>query len=859
MSKKIKKMLGALLFSIAVVFLIPLSYAEAESTSASDFQMKGETLVKYTGGASSVTIPASIKSIGKEAFAGHTEIKKISIPGYVDSIAYNAFSGCSSLEKVLIPDMVTEIGNGAFSGCTSLKSVKLGKKLEKLGSGVFANCTSLSELRISKDNKEFSYEEGVIYSMDKTIIYGMIPGFEKEQYTVPAAVKTITDGAFWGCHNLKKVEIGGFVQEIPDYAFANCKNLEKVMFPYSLTSIGLKSFADCINLGETEIPISVSEIHKTAFDGCPKLKIIAEEGSKAAEYEKSREKSNVAQSEYQDITKDNGEDTNKEETTDSAAENNTENSGSLIGQTTVVGGNAVVFIDNNSTNVLSGNIKPEALEGVTLPEVIGSTEETGKFPKYTIIGTNKIAAQAYYGDTELFTYDFPEKIEKIGDFAFARSGLTSVNIPEGVTTIGYGAFYHCDKLASVTIPSTVTQIEPSAFDKTGWMEELLSNRSKPFTIVGDGILLAYSGMGNKVEIPEGVKQIGAEVFMDRDNITSVILPASLVSIGEDAFSGCSRLASISGGSNLQEIKDRAFAGCPISTIKISDSVKEVGLKAFDLSNTEKENAAKVAVFLGKELPKVSFEKTATRLVNEEYRDSVLKDVKIVIVDKSISAGDIEDTVLDYDKAGFRGYVCTVEQTATTDTPGKLQITYCVMQEKDVRESDIPKEATVYGKQYEVVSPEEMVFLSGSEGTGTEDGTVQVEVNSSTLPGPPEATAVFAGSKENYILQISDNTADGSNMSTLYKKASAGNRMTSLQVYNITLLDKTTMIPISKLGQQQMTITLPKPKGILENGLKVLCLDEDGQLEKVDSRLVEINGETCVQFNAEHFSVYGIYN
>ena len=93
------------------------------------------------------------------------------------------------------------------------------------------------------------------------------------------------------------------------------------------------------------------------------------------------------------------------------------------------------------------------------------------------------------------------------------------------------------------------------------------------------------------------------------------------------------------------------------------------------------------VLLGRELPMVSCEKTATRLTNVEYRDAVLKDVRIAIVDDGITASDITGTVLDYDAGGFRGLVCSVEQTASGDTPGILKIKYCMLQKKGCQWKD----------------------------------------------------------------------------------------------------------------------------------------------------------------------------
>ena len=118
-------------------------------------------MVKYTGTASAVSIPTSVKHIGKEAFAGHTELVKVEVPGYIESIDYNAFSGCSSLETIAIPDTVTSIGNGAFSGCSSLRNMKLGKNLKKLGSGAARDILSLNlSPAVEVDNKITASKDG---------------------------------------------------------------------------------------------------------------------------------------------------------------------------------------------------------------------------------------------------------------------------------------------------------------------------------------------------------------------------------------------------------------------------------------------------------------------------------------------------------------------------------------------------------------------------------------------------------------------------------------------------------------------------------------------------------------------------
>ncbi len=879
MRRRIKILLGAaLLFITAATARLPMSYAEAESASASDFQMKGDLLVKYTGTASAVSIPTSVKKIGKEAFAGHTELIKVDIPAYVESIDYNAFSGCTSLETVKIPDTVTEIGNGAFSDCSSLKKVTLGKKLKRLGSGVFAGCDSLARADLSRNNTEFAYENGVIYSKDKKIVYCMLPGYEGETYKMPSTVEDIRPSAFWGCKKLKRVEISTNVESIPDYAFANCTSLEKVILPYSLYSIGLKAFSNCVNLGETQAPMSVSEIHRTAFDGCPRLTIVAEPGSYADTYEQSRDKSNVAQVESQDM----GFLQNVMENAKEADGNSqSSDAGRVMGQSSIVGGSAMVFMDNSQSKVLSGNVDIGSEEEEDGAQIMASAGNG--FPKYTVVNDEKIASQAFYSNASLTEYEIPEGIKEIGDFSFARSGLTSVRIPNGATTIGYGAFYHCDNLAQIEIPASVTKIEPSAFAATKWMADRLADKRNPFTIVGDGILVAYSGMNTKVDIPEGVKQIGAEVFQGNTRMTSVELPESLLVIGEDAFAGCSSLTSVSFGGSVREIKDRAFEGCPISTLKIPESVQLIGLKAYDISEAAKENGTRVAVFLGKSLPRVSYEKTATRLTNGEYRDAVLKGVEVAVVDSHVTASEIAGSVLSSDLGGFRGVICSVEQSAKGEEPGRLRVKYYSMPESEISPWTVPAEVMIYGKLYVLAVEEEYEpenlwnEQAGSDGSakGTGDdsagdaqskengqtfgGKVTIELRSNTIPSSPAATAEITGAEGDYILRIADNTAKGSDISAAYRKVAGGGYIRSLQVYDITLYEAQRRIPISKLGQQTMTVTIPKPRGILEENLRVLCLDEDGQVEQVESKVVKVDGQACVQFQVSHFSVFGIYN
>ncbi len=190
-----------------------------------------------------------------------------------------------------------------------------------------------------------------------------------------------------------------------------------------------------------------------------------------------------------------------------------------IGETTIVGNKAVFLIDREQMQVKSG-------ADVDLKEL---------FP-----GETQVEDWKYYMETALTAKSLHKGTTGIGRFAFARSGLKSIILPEGLTTIEYAAFYHCDDLEEVYIPATVTEIEAHAFGYTAWMEDFLNGKTYPgtdFLIVGDGILLAYRGSAEKVMIPEGVKTIAAESFLNHKEIKEVVYPTSLKIIEENAFKG----------------------------------------------------------------------------------------------------------------------------------------------------------------------------------------------------------------------------------------------------------------------------------------------------------------------------------
>ena len=187
---------------------------------------------------------------------------------------------------------------------------------------------------------------------------------------------------------------------------------------------------------------------------------------------------------------------------------------------------------------------------------------------YELNKDDSIAQRKFYKQKDLTETKIEENIKTIGRLAYAESGLKSVVIPENVTEIEYGAFMSCANLKDVTIPDTVSAIGTKAFEGTPWLKDWRDGTSDSedgdFLIVGDGILLAYRGSAEHVEIPDSVKQIGSEVFKGHKEILDVAIPVSVEKICAEAFRNCSSLTGLTGCEGLKTVVRGAFYGTQIS-------------------------------------------------------------------------------------------------------------------------------------------------------------------------------------------------------------------------------------------------------------------------------------------------------
>ena len=162
----------------------------------------------------------------------------------------------------------------------------------------------------------------------------------------------------------------------------------------------------------------------------------------------------------------------------------------------------------------------------------------------------------YYYD---YYYEYYTSNDKIGDYAFYNcSGLTSLNLPASITTIGYGAFRGCSGLTSLNLPAGITSISESTF----WGCSGLTSLNLPASITEIGCSAFYDCSGlTSLNLSASITTIGENTFRNCSGLTSLNLPASITTIDKYAFCNCSGLTSLNLSSNITEISPDAFSYC----------------------------------------------------------------------------------------------------------------------------------------------------------------------------------------------------------------------------------------------------------------------------------------------------------
>lgn len=417
----------------------------------------------------------------------------------IERIDNNAFNSCTTIAKITMYDNIKTIGERAFYNCESLTEIVIPDSILRIGGYAFYDCDSLIKVNIT-DIAAWCNIDFANRSSNPIYYAGSlcVDGTSVTELIIPESVTRIKKYAFCGYNMLKKLTVGQNVSVIEEGAFMRCENLVFATLSDDVKTIENQAFYGCTNLTSLTIGGGLRSVGEGAFENCFKLIEVVNNSKYLNLY--VDDKNNGLISFYaKDIHAGESKLDNVDGYLFYTVEHKDEEGNpyeisylvNYIGIKTDVilpdlyNGNEYVlfgyaFYDNDSITKIkiADSIKIidkssfrscDNLKEVDLGDGVGSIGE------YAFAYCVKLS-NVIFGDElkELGNYSFlgcstlseivvSDNVETVGKYAFAETGLTKVNLGNGVTKVSAGAFALCDNLSTVIIGSAVEIIESDAF------------------------------------------------------------------------------------------------------------------------------------------------------------------------------------------------------------------------------------------------------------------------------------------------------------------------------------------------------------------------------------------------------------
>ena len=487
---------------------------------------------------------------------------------YMDHTATVANYDNSTPDGVIdIPDTVTKdnidytvtaIGDSAFESFPpriNVSSVFIPATVRSIGDSAFSYCNALTTVTFAEGSQLKSIGLAAFYGTEQAY-----PRFK--EIKIPDSVDTIGSGAFFYCQNLERITLPSALQTLSSVTFYGCAALSEVTFPASLKTIESSVFDGCRNLSEVKLPASLTAIQSSVFHRC---------SAKTVFYDGSLEQWNhitadndvlgyscpsLVMDDYtaQFIPVEDDPDhpfpgpppktvtitkyTGTESTVilpstisswpvtkigeDALKDNTTITSVTIPASVTEIGANAFAGCTNLTSVTYGGD-----WSNLTIQSGNPAVQDAANAPLFdfefippdnTAVIVTNYKYNGAAADVTIPSRYQGKPVTTIGHAAFFNSAVTSVTIPDSVTSISDEAFINCPKLTNISIPNSVTYIGFSAFSSCTSLKS--------------------------ITLPSSLSFISGALFLGCSQLTTIHIPVSVTSIGNNAFADCPSLMTV---------------------------------------------------------------------------------------------------------------------------------------------------------------------------------------------------------------------------------------------------------------------------------------------------------------------------
>jgi len=417
---------------------------------------------------------------------------------------------------------VTSIGQYALSD-SLIESVALPASVVEINSFAFNNAKKLVRITVCDDNPEYCDVDGVLFSKDMTELIRFPMHKAAEIYEVPASVTKIAANAFCDCEFVRRIILSHGVVSVGTNCFCGCELLTSIYFPNSVVFISDFAMSGCSNLHVVRFGSSVSKIGYNIFSGCTSLKEIV--------------------------------------------------------------------VDSNNKNFCSiggALYNADATTLITFPRA--KDVSSYSFPEtLTIIGED-----AFKTCTNLSQLALPFRVERIEDGTFFNTSLESITIPSSISYIDDNAFWNCSALREINVDENnqyFTSVDGVLYSKD--MSAILKcpqcypdsvfKVPESVTVIGRNAFDDCEKITSLL-LPASLSEIQDNSFSNC-SVKLLVIPDSVKSIGESVFFGCP-LISLTIGSSVESIRSNAL--CAIDDQKISNIIcRSIVPPAFKTATTYK--------------------------------------------------------------------------------------------------------------------------------------------------------------------------------------------------------------------------------------------------------------------------------